>query len=88
MTASELLPKIKAVKNLTGSYHDERLMPCIEEVLDFLHDAGVKDKYITVGIVARGVSDLYDVPNGELSAYFIQRTKQLSLKEDDADVQA
>lgn len=86
MTASELLPKIKKAKTITGNFHDDALLIVIEEVLSYLIDAGVKEKNITVGVVARGVSDLWDVPNGELSNYFIQRAKQLALKEDESDV--
>ncbi len=87
MTASELLPKVKKAKTITGNFHDDALEIVIEEVLAYLLDAGVKEKNITVGVVVRGVSDLWDVPNGELSDYFIQRAKQLALKGDDDDVQ-
>lgn len=86
MTASELLPKIKKAKTITGHFHDDALLIVIEEVLSYLIDAGVKEKNITVGVVARGVSDLWDVPDGKLSDYFIQRAKQLALKGDEDNV--
>ena len=54
----------------------------LEEVVDFLKEAGVAEANITAGIVARGVSDLwnYGAADGTLSSYFIQRASQLALK--------
>ena len=54
----------------------------IDEVVAYLNDAGVASSKITPGIVARGVSDLwnYGSGDGKLSEYFMQRAAQLSYK--------
>lgn len=76
------LEKIKDALGITGDYHDKTLTEYIEEVKAFLIDAGVPHTRITSGIVARGVSDLwnYGAGGGALSQYFIMRASQLSLK--------
>lgn len=76
------LDKVKDALGITGDYHDRTLMEYIEEVKAFLVDAGVPKNRITSGVVARGVSDLWDYGsgNGALSQYFIMRASQLSLK--------
>lgn len=53
-----------------------------DDVCGFLREAGVKDEYITSGLVARGVLDLWDYGSGtgRLSDYFKQRATQLSYK--------
>ena len=82
MTATELLNNVKNALGITGEYQDETLKIYIDEVMDFLIDAGVPERNITSGIVARGVSDLwnYGSGNGKLSPYFMQRAAQLSFK--------
>ena len=76
------LENVKKALNITGNYQDDALQQYYDEVVDFLVEAGVKQANITVGIVARGVSDLwnYGASDGELSPYFIQRAAQLALK--------
>lgn len=73
---------VKKALGITGDYLDDTLNFYIEEVTDFARNAGVKSEDISVGLVARGVSDLwnYGAGEGKLSDYFIQRCKQLSLK--------
>lgn len=73
---------IKNALGITGDYQDETLAVYIDEVVAFLVDAGVDRSKITSGIVARGVSDLwnYGGAEGTLSQYFIQRATQLALK--------
>lgn len=73
---------VKKALGITGDYLDDTLNFYIEEVTDFARNAGVKFEDISVGLVARGVSDLwnYGAGEGKLSDYFIQRCKQLSLK--------
>ena len=73
---------VKKALGITGDYLDDTLNFYIEEVTDFARNAGVKSEDISVGLVARGVSDLwnYGAGEGKLSEYFIQRCKQLSLK--------
>ena len=81
-TATALLPSVKLALNITGSYQDDTITEYIDEVVAFLKDAGVVASDITPGIVARGVSDLWDYSpgGGKLSTYFMQRATQLSYK--------
>ena len=76
------LEKVKSALGITGTYQDETLQIYYDEVLDFLKEAGVGESSITNGIVARGVSDLwnYGGAEGKLSEYFLQRAAQLSYK--------
>ncbi len=82
MCENQLLDGVKTALNITGNFQDETLKQYIEEVTEFLKDAGVKQNRITVGIVARGVSDLwnYGAGGGVLSEYFYRRAAQLSYK--------
>lgn len=79
------MPTLDDVKNalgITGDYQDATLQIYFQEVIAFLNDAGVPTRNITAGIVARGVSDLwnYGGAEGKLSQYFLQRAAQLSYK--------
>ena len=76
------LDDVKAAIGVTGDFQNETLQIYFDEVVDFLTDAGVKEADITKGIVARGVSDLwnYGAGEGRLSEYFYQRAKQLALR--------
>ena len=82
MNDAELLTKVKNALGIQGNYLDDTLTEYISEVTTFLLDAGVKSNNITSGIVARGVSDLwnYGAGEGKLSEYFMQRATQLSYK--------
>lgn len=82
MTDAELLTKVKAALGIGGTYQDNTLAEYIAEVKDFLKGAGVAEANITAGIIARGVSDLwnYGSGGGTLSPYFMQRATQLSYK--------
>jgi hypothetical protein len=82
MADAQMLAKVKTALGITGEYLDDTLSEYIEEVMDFLADAGVKPSNITTGIVSRGVSDLwnYGAGDGKLSPYFMQRAAQLSYK--------
>lgn len=79
-TATALLDSVKLSLGITGTYQDETISAYIDEVVSFLTDAGVAASKVTPGIVARGVSDLwnYGAGEGKLSSYFIQRATQLS----------
>lgn len=79
--AAALLDSVKLSLNITGDYQDNTIAQYIDEVVAFLKDAGVAPSKITPGIVARGVSDLWDygAGQGKLSEYFLQRAAQLSL---------
>ena len=82
MADAGMLTDVKKALGITSDYQDETLKQYIDEVVSFLTDAGVKRSNITVGVVARGVSDLWNYGEGEgkLSEYFMQRAAQLSYK--------
>ena len=77
-----ILDDVKNALGVTGSYQDATLNVYIDEVKAFLIDAGVSEANITSGVVARGVSDLwnYGAGEGKLSDYFMMRAAQLALK--------
>lgn len=76
------LTDVKNALGITGEYQDATIQVYMDETVDFLKEAGVPDGAITAGLVARGVSDLwnYGAGDGKLSPYFIQRASQLSYK--------
>lgn len=84
MTDDELLKRVKIALLIGGTYHDEMLKIYIAEVKDFLKSAGVVNEILQsekiVGIVSRGVADLwnYGAGAGILSPYFMQRAAQLA----------
>lgn len=82
MTDAEMLAGVKNALGIQGNYLDNTITEYITEIITFLTDAGVANNNITVGIVARGVSDLWNYGSGEgkLSEYFMQRATQLSYK--------
>lgn len=82
MANSSMLAGVKNALGIQGNYLDSTLNQYIDEVIDYLTEAGVKSAYITTGIVSRGVSDLwnYGAGEGKLSEYFMQRATQLSYK--------
>ena len=77
-----LLEQVKSALGITTNYQDATLQVYIDETIAYLKDAGVKESKITAGIVARGVSDLwnYGAGEGKLSSYFHERASQLALK--------
>lgn len=76
------LEQVKAALGIVGDYQDATLQVYFDEAVAFLTDAGVSKANITAGVVARGVSDLwnYGAGDGKLSPYFMQRAAQLSYK--------
>ena len=76
------LEQVKAALGILGNYQDDTLQVYFNEAVEFLKDAGVSEANITAGVVARGVSDLwnYGAGDGKLSPYFMQRAAQLSYK--------
>lgn len=89
MTDAELLEKVKTGLGITGTYQDETMKIYIGEVKEYLLNAGVNSKTLdslaAVGVITRGVSDLwnYGAGDAQLSDYFVQRVMQLRLVEDD-----
>lgn len=73
---------VKNALGITGDYQDATLQVYFDEVVAFLVDSGVAEANITSGIVARGVSDLwnYGGAEGKLSDYFMKRATQLAYK--------
>ena len=75
----------------TGDYQNDVISGHIQDVKDYMIDAGVSDSVMDsnaiIGAVTRGVSDLWDYGSGkgEFSPYFMQRVTQLAYKggEDD-----
>jgi len=86
MDKNELLIKVKQNLLITGNYHDDLLANYIAEVKAFLIDSGVKETIVnskkSIGIISRGVVDLWNYGNGQttFSNYFMQRAIQLVLK--------
>ena len=82
-----ILESVKTGLGITGDYQDGALNLYIDEIKSFLTDAGVKtetvDSPAAVGVITRGVADLwnYGAGEGQLSEYFIQRAIQLKLKD-------
>lgn len=76
------LDDVKSALGITGDYQNDTMQIYFDEVIDYLMNAGVNESNITKGIVARGVSDLWNYGTGEgkFSEYFYQRAKQLALK--------
>ena len=74
--------QIKTATGITGEYQDQTLEQWMDEAKAFLIDAGVSEENMTVGIIARGVLDLwnYGAGDGKLSSYFMMRASQLALK--------
>lgn len=79
---AEILAGVKSALGIEGNYQDATLTEYIDEVMTFLTDSGVSVSNIKVGLIARGVSDLwnYGAAGGKLSEYFIQRAAQLAFK--------
>jgi len=86
VTDAELLTEVKKRIGITGDYQDDALTGHIQDVKDFMQDAGVSEEVMQttkiIGAVTRGVSDLWDYGsgNGEFSPYFFQRVTQLVYK--------
>nr|DAS45609.1 MAG TPA: tail connector protein [Caudoviricetes sp.] len=91
MTDEELLAEVKKRIGVTGNYQDDTIGGHIQDVKDFMTDAGVSEEVMLskkiIGAVTRGVSDLwnYGSGNGEFSPYFFQRVTQLAYKGGDSE---
>lgn len=83
----DILTRVKNDLGITGDYQNDTLNGYIEEVKQFLLDAGASESVIesetSAGVIARGVSDLwnYGSGNASLSPYFMQRAVQLCYRE-------
>lgn len=89
MTDAQILTTVKQMLFGTdaGTFRDDLLTAYINEVKDFMRNAGVNESVISsdsaVGIIAIGVSDLWNYQAGgvKLSEYFTQRVIQLTRKD-------
>lgn len=83
MAYTTILADVKSSLGITGNYQDGTIQGYIDEVKDFLRDAGVDDAVVNSskakGVISRGVADLWNYGSGgtTLSPYFIQRATQL-----------
>ena len=81
---ADTLSKVKSALGITGEYQDETLNVYIDEVKAYMVSAGVPKEVIdsnaSAGVIARGVTDLwnYNGGAGKLSDYFYQRVSQLA----------
>ena len=84
---ADTLTRVKAALGITGTYQDDTLSVYIDEVKNYMLDAGVREEVVnsdvSAGVIARGVTDLwnYGSAGGKLSEYFYQRVTQLVYKE-------
>lgn len=76
------LDNVKIALGITGTYQDTTIQSYYDDVIDYLTGAGISQEKITVGLVARGVADLwnYGSGDGKLSEYFYQRAAQLAIR--------
>lgn len=94
LTEAERLAKVKYALygDATQSYNDEQLKLYIEEVLDEIIHAGVKENVAksaaAVGCIACGVNDIWNFSSGTVkhSEYYNRRLVQLTLRRGDEDV--
>lgn len=86
MDNAELLKAFKADQGIGGTYHDEKIQLYIDEVKEYLLDAGVNSTVMesecAKGVILRGMSDLWNSGVGDVkfSTYFMQRATQLTYK--------
>ena len=75
---------MKAALGVTGDFTDATISVYIDDVVDYMTGAGVSQAVImkSAGVVARGVSDLWDNDGGNVkfSPYFHERVSQLVLR--------
>ena len=64
MTQAQMLAGVKDALGIGGTYQDNTITQYINEVMDFLKGAGVNMDRVTPGLVARGVSDLWNYGTG------------------------
>ena len=87
ITKPELLEAVKVNLNINGTQFDNQLNNYIDDVKGYLKSAGVSyttdcnvvGSTLAVGVISRGVADLWNYGNGDtqLSPYFYERADQL-----------
>lgn len=85
MTDAELLERVKTGLGITGEWQDKTITEYIEETKEYISDAGVPAAVInseaSVGVIRRGVSDLWNYGSANFSEYFKERVVQLRYKD-------
>lgn len=84
MADAAILTAVKNALGVTGTFTDATITVYIDEVVDYMHGAGVSAAVIAAspGVIARGVSDLWDNDGGNVkfSPYFHERVTQLAMR--------
>ena len=84
MADAAMLTAVKNALGVTGTYSDNTISVYIDDVVDYMTGAGVSAAKIAAspGVVARGVSDLWDNDGGNVkfSPYFHERVTQLVMR--------
>ncbi len=79
---TDILESVKKSIGIIGEYQDGTVMEHIAEARRYLIAGGVPDYIaeheISVGVISRGVDDLWNFGSGNLSPYFKQRAGQLA----------
>lgn len=82
-----MLEEVKSNLGITGTFQDKTVQGWIDEVKQFLLEGGVHPSVVedmsSVGVISRGVEDLWNHGSGDgkLSPYFFQRATQLAYKD-------
>lgn len=82
----ELLQEIKNRLSITGDFHNDLLSGFATDTKDYLLSAGVKKEVVesekSIGVIARGVADLWNFGSGDgkFSEVFYQRAIQLTFE--------
>ena len=91
MADFSVLAAVKNALGITGDYQDDTIKIYMGDVMAYMESAGVPTAVInsskSVGVIARGVTDLwnYNGGAGKLSEYFYQRVGQLVYASPDAE---
>lgn len=81
-----MLERVKSNLGITGTYLDATIQGYIDEVKQYMLDGGVNEDVVnsetSVGVISRGVADLWNYGSGgtSFSPYFYERVVQLALK--------
>lgn len=90
MADAEILTAVKAALGVTGTFTDNTISIYIDDVIDYMSGAGVSQGIISAspGVIARGVSDLWDNDGGNVkfSPAFHERVAQLVLRSNGGNV--
>ena len=84
MADAATLTAVKQALGVTGTFTDNTISQYIEDVVDYMRGAGVSAALTAAspGVIARGVSDLWDNDGGNVkfSPAFHERVAQLVLR--------